>query len=173
MESLVAPVIRKLANPQFKMNEHQVGELYAFVAITYVRVPAWREYADTLFGLLLKDRCRKSARNREEFFEDLKEFEDLTGDSVGDYEKAREFLLSGKFTITQNSTAFNLGMTLESGLKIAEVFLKEYKRDIYYAPADMFFMTCDNPTVTMEPDFRGGAFGGVGVGRPRTEVVFP
>jgi hypothetical protein len=46
LESRVSPVLRKIANPQFQMSLEQVGSLYLFVALVFVRVPAWREFVD-------------------------------------------------------------------------------------------------------------------------------
>jgi len=54
-----------------------------------------------------------------------------------------------------------------------EILLREYRHDIWYAPADMFFMTCDNPVVTIRPTNDGTAFVGMGFGWPDTEVLFP
>src|ERR1700732_4798211 len=51
VESAIAPIIRKLANPLFVMDENQRSELYTFVALTYVRVPAYREFIDQHFGV--------------------------------------------------------------------------------------------------------------------------
>lgn len=173
VESVVAPIIRKLGSPQFKMTESQVGELYLFVAVTYVRVPALREYLDTIFGVVMKEQSKKMARNKEEFYRAFKEADDEIGNSIGDYEKVREFLLSDRYTVVQGSAGFNIGQALKLGLTFAEVFYNEYRHDIYYAPAGTYFVTCDNPVVTLEPDFQGGAIGGVGIRRPWTEVVFP
>ena len=56
---------------------------------------------------------------------------------------------------------------------ISEVLEREYRYDIYYAPHSMYFMTGDNPIITIEPNTDGQAFVGTGFGRPRTQVVFP
>jgi hypothetical protein len=172
-ESLVAPTIRKLANPQFKMNEQQISELYTFVALMYVRVPAYREFVNVVSAKMIKEFAQNQALDNDKFYEILKDYETKTGRSVGDHKKLREFLLSNDYTVTQDSVAFNLLHTFQSCLDISETLEKQYGYDLYYAPVDSFFMTCDNPIATIEPDFMGSANIGSGVGRPRTEVVFP
>jgi hypothetical protein len=39
VESIVSSTVRKLANPEFEMNEDERASLYAFSALTFVRVP--------------------------------------------------------------------------------------------------------------------------------------
>src|SRR6267154_2574190 len=41
-ESVVAPIFRKIANPQFQMSDDERTSLFVFVAMTFVRVPAFR-----------------------------------------------------------------------------------------------------------------------------------
>lgn len=46
VESRVSPILKGLAHPQFRMTAEQVASLYLFVALMFVRVPAWREFLD-------------------------------------------------------------------------------------------------------------------------------
>ncbi len=173
-ETIVSPTIRKLANPQFVMNETQRSELYTFVAIMYVRVPAYREFIDRQAALLMKRFGQDRARDREAFYADLKEAEAKLGKPLGvDPEKMREFLLSDNYTVTQRSAGYNLLLTFRSCLTISGVLETEYHHDIYYAPSNLHFVTGDNPIVTIEPDTDGRAFVGAGFGRIRTQVLFP
>jgi hypothetical protein len=172
-ESLVAPVIRKLANPQFRMSPIQRSELYMFIAMMFVRVPAYREFLDLLAARFMKAHSQEEARNADKFYASMKRFESDTGESVGDYEKLREFLLSEAYTVSQNSAGYNLRMALESSLTVSAVLETEYKYDVLYAPADLFFMTCDNPVMTLQPGAGEMAFMGGGIGRPDTQVLFP
>jgi hypothetical protein len=172
-ESVVAPTIRKVGNPQFKMSDRQRSELYTFVALMFVRVPAYREFLDQLMGKIMKSYTQKQASDPEKFAAAMKEFEAKTGESVGDIEKLRKFAASDDYFVKQGSLGYNLGLVFRSGLEISEIFDREFNHDLYYAAPGTMFMTCDNPIVTFEPDIDGRAWVGMGVGRPRTEVIFP
>jgi Protein of unknown function (DUF4238) len=77
------------------------------------------------------------------------------------------------YTVSQKSAGFNLLQILRSSLSLSEVLEAEYRHDIYYAPTDLYFITGDNPIITIEPDTDGTAFIGMGFRRPKTEVIFP
>ncbi len=172
-ESLAAPIFRKIANPQFQLSDQQRLELYSFVAMMFVRVPAYREFVDKAAGQMMRDFTKQRASNAEEFYASLREFEAKTGNNVGDYEKLREFALSGNYTVTQGSVGFNLRMSFQTALYVSEISEREYNHDIWYAPADSFFMTCDNPIAAIRPDTDGSAWVGGGFGWRDTEVIFP
>jgi len=173
-ESMVAPTIRKLANPQFKMTDKQRSELYSFVALMFVRVPAYREFLDDQAGRMMKAFGQKKARDKEEFYAGLRQYESETGKPLGmDPEKLREFAMSDRYTVKQMSVAFNLQFALRACITIAEILDREYSDDVLYAPAGQFFLTCDNPIVTLGPGTDGQATIGMGFAWPQTEVVFP
>lgn len=74
-ESVVAPTIRKLANSQFEMSEREAHELYAFVALMFVRVPAYREFLDASAAKMMKMFAKEQASDREEFYRTVAERE--------------------------------------------------------------------------------------------------
>src|SRR5262249_12766878 len=69
VESIVAPTFVKLANPHFQMTRQQRDELFTFVALTFVRVPAYRSYLDRGFSAFVKKRSQDLAQNAEAFYE--------------------------------------------------------------------------------------------------------
>ena len=172
-ESMVAPTIKKLRNPQFKMNDTQRSELYTFVALMFVRVPAYREFLDAQASKFMKRVSQGLARDRDEFYRTLKAYEAETGESIADPEGLRTFAAGDNYSVTQQSVGYNLLLAFRSCITIFEVLEKEYRYDIYYAAADSYFITCDNPIITIEPDTDGKAWVGMGFGRPNTEVLFP
>ena len=173
VESIVAPTIRKLANPQFKMNDQQRGELYAFVALMFVRVPAYREFIDKTMSEMMKRFAVSQAKDSEKFYGAVKEMEAETGKPLADVEKLRAIAMSGDYEVTQASVGFNLLMIFQTSLKICEVFETQYRHDIIYAPPGTFFPTSDNPIATLEPDTEGRASMGGGITRPGNQVIFP
>ena len=67
IESRVAPIICKLANPQYVLKPEDAALLIFFVALTFARVPSWREYLDTLAGKAIKERQIQIAKTRRNF----------------------------------------------------------------------------------------------------------
>jgi hypothetical protein len=173
IESRVAPIICKLANPQYVLKPEDAALLIFFVALTFARVPSWREYLDTLAGKAIKQHQIQLAKDKEKFHKLFSDFEKTKGKAFGvDAEELRQDLLKGQFEIEQKSTAYNLGAMFRSGIYIAEI-LKDFGYEALYAPQGKFFMTSDSPVYTLQPDREGGASIGMGFGMPRVEVYFP
>jgi len=172
-ESLVSPIIRKLSNPQFQMTNKQRSTLYTFVALTFVRVPAYRNFIDEEAEKHFSRFVQNVASERERFHRKVDQFEQQTGESLGDREEAREQILSGKFRLRQESAGFNIFHSLKSGLDIADTLEKEFGYDIFYCEPGAFFITCDNPVFTLGPQANGTATLGMGFGLPDTEILFP
>lgn len=173
IESHIAPTVKKLANPQFKMSDQQRSELYTFLASMFVRVPAYRDYANQQFGEHMKALTQDQARNRTKFYEMISVFEKNTGQRVENPEKLREFAASGNYTVSQESVGYNILITFRSCLAISEILEAEYSHDLIYAPANSAFLSCDNPIATIRPGTNGQAWIGAGFSLPRTQVVFP
>lgn len=173
IESIVAPTFRRLANPQFEMDQRETEELYSFVALTFVRVPSFRDYVNRTFAKWLKDRMQRKAADAAAFAAECIDMEAKTGKTLGDHEKLRLAILKGDYDLEQKSVGFNLGQVFTSGIKIGNILLSEYKHDLWYAPTGLYYMTCDNPVVTVKPDSDGKAFVGMGFGWRTVEVIFP
>jgi hypothetical protein len=172
-ESVVAHTFRKLANPQFTMTEKERSELYSFVALMFVRVPAYREYIDNLASRMMKAHSQSIARDRDKFYAMIRQYEAETGHSLGDPEELRKFAAGNDYTVTQRSAGFNILLALQSFLDLAAILEAEYRHDVLYAPKDSNFVACDNPVICIEPGTDGKAWVGMGIGRPRTEVILP
>jgi uncharacterized protein DUF4238 len=79
VESRVAPIIRKLANPQYVLTPENAAHLITFVAFMFVRVPSWREALDKMSARVAKDHQVKVARDRERFYKLCADFEKSGG----------------------------------------------------------------------------------------------
>src|SRR5689334_3148282 len=55
VESRAAPIVRRLANPQYVLTPENAGHLIMFVAFMFVRVPAWREHLDKVAAQVFRD----------------------------------------------------------------------------------------------------------------------
>jgi hypothetical protein len=172
-ESLAAPIFKKLANPQFEITNEQREMLYSFIALMFVRVPAYREYINKIASDCAKRISQEQARDRDSFYAFIRRYEAQTGQTLGDLEELRRFAASDNYTVTQRSVGFNLLLTFGSFFPIAKLLETEFRHDLYYSPQSSPFLTCDNPIATIEPQGDGTARAGVGFSRPGTQIVYP
>lgn len=172
IESRAAPIVRKLANPQFTLTPEMAGDLYMFVCFMFVRVPSWRENLDRMTARVVRDNSLQIASDKEKFRKLCADYENATGKSVGDYEELRRYVLKGNYELEQKSNAFNLGAMFTSGLDLIEV-LSNFGYRVLYAPTGKFFWTSDAPVGTLRPEGNGRATVGMGFGWPGVEVYFP
>jgi hypothetical protein len=84
-ESVVAPTFKKLANRQCQMSDEERDNLFVFVAMTFARVPAFRNYLDYAMARVMKHHNKEQAQNKDEFYAHCKKIESETGTSLGDY----------------------------------------------------------------------------------------
>jgi len=173
IESKVAPVIRKLANPQYDLTPENASSLILFVAIMFARVPSWRENVDKIIGKVMKDGHLKLAQDKERFHKSCADMEKVTGKPLKlDYEELRQYVLKGEFEVVQASKAYNLRSMFECAFMLAAE-LGNFSYQVYYPPEGKVFVTSDSPVFTVQPDRSGRATIGVGVSRPGVEVCFP
>lgn len=172
IESRAAPIVRKLANPQFRLTPEAAGDLFMFASFMFVRVPSWREYLDKTAVRIVRDNSLQIASDKDKFRKSCADYENATGKSVGDYEKLRQYVLKGNYELEQKSKAFNLGAMFTSGLDLIEQ-LSNFGYRVLYAPAGKFFWTSDAPVCTLRPEGNRHATVGMGFGWPGVEVYFP
>lgn len=173
IESKAAPIVRKLANPQYVLMPENAAHVIMFVAFMFARVPSWRENLDDLAARLAMKRLQEAASDRERFHQTCIELENAKGKSLDvDFEQLRQNILDKKFDIKQGSVAFNLGSMFLSGFDIAKQ-LATMGYQALCAPEGKFFVTSDAPVYTLQPDGQGQATIGMGFGHPNIEVYFP
>ena len=121
IESRAAPVMRKMANPEFAPSPEQMGHVYLFVAFMFARVPSWREYLDKLLSQHVREEQLNTAKDKDKFHKLCFDAEQDAGKPLGmDYEAMRQYVLAGDYEIVQGSTAFNLGSMFQSALNVAQ-----------------------------------------------------
>jgi hypothetical protein len=120
VESKAAPIICKLANPQYVLTPENATHVMMFVAFMFARVPSWRENLGNLAAQLAKKKLLEAANDKEQFHRTCLEAEKEKGESLGvDFEELRQATLNDGFDIKQ-STAHNLGSMCLSALSIAK-----------------------------------------------------
>ncbi len=173
-ESRAAPMILKLANPQFCLTPEKARDLYLFVAFMFARVPSIREYHDVLAATVAKEFQKRQAQDKQRFHEMYDRFRKATGEFLEtDAEALRQIILAGQYDVIQSSTAFNLDTMFDSAFAVLQV-IANFSYEVLYAPSGSFFVTSDAPVVTILPDGSGKQVNvNVGFGWPDVEVFFP
>jgi len=173
VESRVAPIIRKLANPQYVLTPENASHLILFVSFMFARVPSWRENLDKMSADLAKAYQLKVANDRDRFHRLCADYEKSVGKKLGvDFEELRQLVLQEKFEYIQSSKAYNLGAMFNSAFDVLEQ-LNQFGYQCLYAPEGSYYFTSDSPVFTVRPDGKGEAYIGMGFGLPNVEVYFP
>jgi hypothetical protein len=171
VESQVAPIIRKLTNPQHVLTPQNSEYVVVFVSFMFARVPAWREYLNRMAVAVARSIYLKTASDKSKFEQICADFEKKTGEKVGSYEDMRKHILEGNYTFAQESVAFNLGGMMKSACFIMDE-LAAFDYQVLYAPTGKSFWTSDSPVYTLRPENRREASIGMGFGWPGVEVYF-
>jgi hypothetical protein len=172
IESLVAPIVRKLANPQYVLTAENSEYLVVFVSFMFSRVPAWREYLDRMAVAVARSVHVKTASDKTKFHQLCADFERKTGKAVGSYEDRRKHILEGDYRLTQESAGFNLSSMMKSACFLMDE-LANFDYQVLYAPTGKNFWTSDSPVFTLKPENKREASVGMGFGWPGVEVYFP
>lgn len=172
IESLAAPIVRKLITPQYVLTPEKASDLVVFVAFTFVRTPVWREQLDRVAVKVKREHDSKLAQDKERFYETLREVDTEKIMTEVDYEKLRQMFLGGEYEVRQKSAGFNLWAMFTSGLQVVKE-LAEFRYQAHYAPPGKEFIASDNPVYTVGPDTEGSMVVGTGFGWPNVRVYFP
>lgn len=171
VESRAAPIVCKLANPQYTLTPENASHVIMFVAFLFARVPSWRENLNNMAVQLAWKMLQREVGDKEKFYKTCGEIEKQQGKSLGDFEKLRQDVLNRRFDIEQ-SELHNLGSMCLSACSIAkELATMDYQA--FYAPQGKFFVTSDSPVWTLLPDGTGEATVGMGFGWDNVEVYCP
>lgn len=172
IESLAAPIVRKLTTPQYVLTPENAGDLLLFVAFMFARVPAWRENLDKIAAQTTKRLHVSFARNKEAFHRICAKVASEKGVEFSDFEGLRELVLSDNYELIQMSSSFNLGAMITSATDVAKI-IAQFGYRALYAPAGKSFFTSDAPVFTIGPDSSGIEHLGMGFDWPQVSVIFP
>jgi uncharacterized protein DUF4238 len=171
VESKAAPIISKLANPQYTLTPENASHVIMFVAFLFARLPSWREHLNNLAVQIGWKMLLRAVGDKAEFHKTCVAIEKEQGKSLGDPEEFRQAVLNRRFDIEQ-SKAHNLGSMCLSAFSIAKA-LATMGYQAFYAPQGKFFLTSDSPVWTLQPDGTGEATVGMGFGWENVEVYCP
>ena len=162
IEGVTAQVMLKIETRE-KLSDEDRHTLAHFVSLQMLRGPDFHEDMNKMNGALM---CRFN----EHMFADRemgerlwkKADKELGGNSGVSFDEAREFILSGEYTIKTHRNR-TLELMLELAPDFANIFLR-LDWMIICAPANKAFVTCDRPFSIVPPrDKKPSPFHGVGI----------
>jgi hypothetical protein len=171
-ESIVAPAISKSRNSLFLMNDEDAGNIRAFVALSFTRVPHFIDFVKKTQIELTKKLAAKSARQDQKFEETVAKVNERYGTQINP-DEARDIFLKGDYELSHKNNDFALASMMRVTQKIIQILVEEFEHDLLYAPKDSSFITTDSPVMTLINEGDGSALFGPGFAHQRTEVIFP
>jgi hypothetical protein len=173
IESLAAPVLTKIGNPQYELRPDGMAALLQFVAAMFARVPNFREFLDRFSARLKKSFHSAQARNKEKFHSMCANYEKDLGKPLGiDVEAFRQDILNGRFDFDDIPKDFSL-QSLFSVASIVQRQLKSFNFELLYAQKGQLFVASDAPVYTLHQEEGKQAVLGMGFAWRRSEVYFP
>jgi hypothetical protein len=172
-ECRIAPTVRKIGNPSFVPTPEHQDDLLIFVALTFVRVPAYLNFIEAQRNKWTKELAIRTAKDKAGFGETWASFR-KNYQTDEDEETTRQFILRGEYVISQKNRDEVIGQMFRSMQTVANTLFRDFGCEVWEAPVGHHFLTSDNPVLTLRAQDGGGsATFGVGFGRPHTEVVMP
>lgn len=171
-ESIVAPAICKSRNPLFVMKDDDAGNIRAFIALSFTRVPHFIDFLKESQLVLAKKLAAKQAQKDTRFIEIVAEINQRFGTEI-DPEEARRTFVEGDYHLAHRNNDFALSSMLRANAKIMRILVEEFEHDLLYAPEGSQFITTDSPVMTLINQGDGSALFGVGFAHQQTEVFYP
>ncbi len=144
LESHTAPVLRRIIAKQFRLSDLERSEFAGFVALTFCRTPFFLRSIDEMAADFQRHFSKTMASTPGVLERALRVVElveqnktDVTAD------KLREFVLSDRYTVKQQSKAWTLKMMFEMMLDLLPII--ERMRWSWLVSDDEAFVTSDEP----------------------------
>ena len=171
-ESVVARPISKSRNALFTMTDDEAGNIRAFVALAFTRVPHYIDFVRKSQVAIAKKIFARKAADEAGFRAMAEEVRDRTGLTI-DIEKARQMFLHKDYGLLHKSNDLTLSSMLKASQTVMGILVSEFEHDLIYAPERSAFITTDSPVMTLISHPDGTASFGVGFGHRATEVFYP
>jgi hypothetical protein len=168
IEDSTARVFEGIKNRE-PLSEEERHTLATFLSLMLTRVPNYRRNVENTMGDLLKQIAMMDASNIDWLRENMKTYEQVTGESLGmSPEEFQKTILEGDYELSTSPT-FSLQMM---SIDLSEAFLD--KTWFYLKATDRVkFLTSDNPLSYHDPTRKRGSYWPEGLADENTEVTFP
>jgi len=171
-ESIVAPAISKSRNPLFLMTDQDAGNIRAFIALTFTRVPHFIDFVRENQVQAAKIFATKKVLQDQNFNETVSTINERFGTSINP-DEARDIITTGKYELLHKNNDFVLASMLNQAKHIMQILVEDFDHDLLYSPIGSSFVTTDNPVMTLINQHNGNALFGSGFAHPQTEVFYP
>ncbi len=100
IEDAVAPILRRLDNELRAPREDELEHLLLFMAIQWIRVPAFRPTILAIADTFHRSKISEALKGRESWAKMLRETGISPDDPAADYDRAHEFERSGEYSLS-------------------------------------------------------------------------
>ena len=151
MEDIVGPILKAIDRERRPPRKDELAELLHFMAIQFVRLPAFRVLALNILDKINRENMGEALRSQDSWSAAMKKA-DIEPDSAGsDYEGMKEFFASGEYTLAAE-TSWYMQRAFSAAEEIAPLLEKRYW-GAAISPSGSF-IGCDNPVTLDGP--KGG-----------------
>lgn len=148
MEAVVAPILKTIDRERRSPREDELEELLHFMAIQWVRLPAFRVLALNVLERINRENMAEALGSEESWAAALRKA-DVTPDSPGvDYRSMKEFYESGEYSLTA-ATEWYMQRAFAAAEEIAPLLQKRYW-GAAISPSGSF-IGCDSPVAVDGP----------------------
>jgi hypothetical protein len=146
MEDVVAPILKAIDRECRPPRQDELSEMLQFMAIQYVRLPAFRILALNVLEKISLENMADALRSEESWAAAMKKADIDPGSPGSDYQGMKEFFASGQYTL-EASTEWYMQRAFIAAGGIASLLERRYW-GAAISPSGSF-VGCDNP-VTMD-----------------------
>jgi hypothetical protein len=171
LESIAAPVLRRLGDGRFSLTPQERGEFAGFISLIFARGPAFRDTSNTLAANMFLLQTKAIAHTPGALEQSIRDYEEETGESIDmPVKELRDFLLSDDYNLEQTSKGFWLGTVFRTMVALIPT-IERMHWVLCVSKGNESFITSDNPVALYDPTPQ---MGGVGfASSPNAELTFP
>lgn len=169
IETVVAPILKKLVGGNFDLTQEERSEFAGFIALSYTRTPFYRKISNEITELLQK-KLTELAADVPGYFERVLPQVGVTENVEEEAGKLRKFVKSG-FEVEQVDKGYAIKMAFNMTLTLIPVV--ERMSWVFYITEDKARFIATDATISLF-DTQGSPFTGIGfASSPRAEFRFP
>lgn len=148
IEGTIAPILQRLDRERRQPDADELGSLIVFMAIQFIRVPAFRPILHGFAASFLRSELAEALATPESWEQTLRAAEIPAGAAGSDYQGMREFFESGDYYLTLENDWY-----LKSGFTAAADVMEslEKRRWAIAVSNEGDFIASDNPVVMDAP----------------------
>lgn len=164
IEGTIAPILQRLDRERRLPDDDELGSLIVFMAIQWIRVPAFRPFLFNFTDTFMRDKLSDALSSQESWERTLQQAAIPAGAEGSEYHKMREFFQSGEFSLNIGNDWY-LKEGFINAIGVMESLEKRHWGVVVSDAGD--FVASDNPVVMDGPASERMGFENAGV------VIYP